>query len=320
MCRASKVWVVIGGFLVLLGLVLFTVVMTANRWDFTRLSTSQFETNTYTVDRAFHSIAVDTDTADIRVLPSEDRSCQVVCYEWGTAVHRVEVLDSILTITQTDDREWYDYIGINIGEPTVTVYLPEGEYTALSVRESTGDVEISRNFSFSHMEITAVTGDVYNAASSSGEVKIKTDTGDIRVEAIEVGTLELSVSTGQITAASVYCAGELKLQVSTGEAELTDVECGSLASAGSTGDIFLQNVIASETLSVERSTGDIRLEGCDAAELLLKTSTGDVTGTLLTEKVFTAATSVGDVEVPETLHGGKCEITTDTGDIRIGIG
>ena len=38
------------------------------------------------------------------------------------------------------------------------------------------------------------------------------------------------------------------------------------------------------------------------------------------EKIFIAKASIGDVSVPETTAGGKCKITTDTGDIRISIG
>ena len=61
------------------------------------------------------------------------------------------------------------------------------------------------------------------------------------------------------------------------------------------------------------------MDACDAAEIVVKTDTGDVTGTLLTEKVFMVKTDTGDVDVPRSVTGGACEITTDTGDIRVGI-
>ena len=68
-------------------------------------------------------------------------------------------------------------------------------------------------------------------------------------------------------------------------------------------------------ISAERSTGNVNFENSDAAGICVKTSTGDVTGTLLTEKVFTAETSAGSISVPDTKTGGKCEITTSTGNI-----
>ena len=320
MRRASKIWLIVGFFLVIVGLGLFTAAMMANRWDFSRLSTTEFETNIHEIRENVHSIAMDTDTAGVRVVPSEDGMCKVVCRASTKDRHTIKVEEGMLTVTQTDDREWYDYIGIHLGETMITVYLPEGEYTALVIRGSTGNVEIPRGFHFSRMEIIASTGDVENAASAAGEMKIKTSTGDIHVESVTAGTLDLSVSTGKITAESIDCEGEFMLHVSTGKADLIDVMCGSLISVGSTGDISMRDVNVEASLSVERSTGNIRLDMCDAAELSLKTSTGDVSGTLLSEKVFITRTSTGDVEVPETMHGGKCEITTNTGDIQIRIG
>lgn len=320
MRRVSKVWLIIGIFLVMIGFGLFAAAMTANRWDFTRLSTAEYVTNVHQIGEAFHSISMESDTADIRFVPSEDGECKVVCQEFAKEEHTVAVADGILTVNVTDGRAWYDYIGINIGETRITIYLPAGEYTALLIHESTGDVEIPRDFSFSRLEIVASTGDIDNAASASGEMKIKTGTGDIHVESVTAGKLELSVSTGEITAASVICEGELKIHVSTGKTDLIDVKCGSISSTGSTGDISMRDLIADGSLSVQRSTGDIRLDRCDAAELLIKTSTGDVTGSLLSEKVFITKTSTGDVDVPQTLSGGKCDITTDTGDIRIKMG
>jgi DUF4097 and DUF4098 domain-containing protein YvlB len=78
-------------------------------------------------------------------------------------------------------------------------------------------------------------------------------------------------------------------------------------------------VIASGAFVIKRTTGDVTFEGCDAAELLVATDTGDVEGTLLTEKIFFVETDTGRREYPKTTTGGKCEITTDTGDIKISI-
>ena len=100
---------------------------------------------------------------------------------------------------------------------------------------------------------------------------------------------------------------------------MADVSCQSLTSSGNTGDLILRRVIASGDFSIERSTGDVSFDACDAATLSVTTDTGNVTGTLLTDKIFIASTDTGRVSVPKTSLGGKCEITTDTGDIKIEI-
>ena len=95
--------------------------------------------------------------------------------------------------------------------------------------------------------------------------------------------------------------------------------CKNVVSNGNTGAISLKNVIAAEKFSIERSTGDVKFDGCDAAEIFVKTDTGDVTGSLLSNKIFVVEADTGSVDVPKTATGGKCEITTDTGDINISI-
>jgi DUF4097 and DUF4098 domain-containing protein YvlB len=83
--------------------------------------------------------------------------------------------------------------------------------------------------------------------------------------------------------------------------------------------MILENVIATEKISVERTTGDVKFAFCDAGEIFVKTDTGDVTGSLLTDKVFITETDTGKIHVPKLTTGGRCEISTDTGDIKISI-
>ena len=127
------------------------------------------------------------------------------------------------------------------------------------------------------------------------------------------------VTTGMIKATTVTCATDLCVKVNTGDAHLTDVSCKNLISEGNTGDLFLENAIAQEAFSIERSTGDVVFEDCDASELTVKLSTGNVTGTLLTQKNFVASSGTGRISVPHTFTGGKCEITTSTGNILIDV-
>lgn len=79
------------------------------------------------------------------------------------------------------------------------------------------------------------------------------------------------------------------------------------------------DVVASSNFNIERSTGDVTFTRCDASEITFLTDTGDVRGTLLSNKIFIYDTDTGDVELPESTTGGKCKITTDTGDIVISI-
>ena len=53
--------------------------------------------------------------------------------------------------------------------------------------------------------------------------------------------------------------------------------------------------------------------------MYVTTSTGEVTGSLRSEKVFITRSDTGRQDVPKSVTGGRCEITTDTGDIEITV-
>ena len=298
---------------------MFAAVMSEYKWDFSKLSTGKYETNTYEISEEFSNLSMNTDTADIIFALSDDGKCRVECYEEEKAKHSVAVQENTLVMKMIDEKSWYDYIGINFGSPKITVYLPKAEYASLFIKESTGDIEIPKNFKFEGVDISLSTGDVNFFASASKLIIIKTSTGNICVENTSAGTLDLSASTGRITVSNVICGGDANINVSTGRTNLNNIECKNLTSSGDTGNISLNNVIAAEKFSIKRNTGDVRFDGSDAAEILVETDTGDVTGTFLSEKIFFVETDTGSVDVPESINGGRCEITTDTGDIELDI-
>lgn len=338
MSKAAIIWLSIAASLVFVGSIIFVGVMTTFGWDFMKLSTNQYDTVDYEINEEFSNISIDVDTTDVKFVSSGDGKCSVECYETEKMRHSVKVVDGVLKIENNDTRKWYEFIGINSGSPKITVSLPAGEYGALSVKSHTGDVEISREFNFESIDILENTGDVASFASVSGGIKIATDTGRVCVENASAASLMIETSTGSVKLSDVTCEGDIEVVVSTGKASLSRVSCKSLISKGSTGDLELNGVVASERFSIERSTGDVELkasraetllietntgdvelEGSDASEIFIKTDTGDVEGTLLTEKVFITKTDTGRVRVPNSITGGRCEITTDTGDIEISI-
>lgn len=261
MRKITKVWLITAGSLVLIGLILFAVAMSALKWDFTKLSASEYETNITEINETFNNISVLTETADVVFALSDDEICKVECYEDEKSKHTVSVENDTLIVKINNQKSWYDYIGFSPNLQKITVYLP-------------------KDYSF-------------------GNVDISLSTGDVNMQNTSVGTLNLSVTTG--------------------DAYLTDIVCENLISSGSSGDITLNNVLSAGKISVERSTGDVKFNDSDAAKIYVKTNTGDVTGNLLSSKVFVTDTNIGSVDVPKTDDGGKCEIITSTGDIKINV-
>ena len=319
MKRATKIWIAAATLSILIGGLIFVGAMHLNQWDFTKLSTGKFVTSTHRITESFNQIDIEADTAVIDLLPSQNGECTVICYERENEVHSAEVTDGVLTIRQNDTRKWYERIGINLDSPKITVYIPSGEYGKLSIETDTGSVSIPSDLSFAEIDVSADTGSVSCRASVNNALSIESDTGNIKVEGITAGSISLSVDTGMITATDVVCESDVLINVSTGRVKLERLSCRNLTSEGSTGDISLKGVIAEGKLTVTRSTGDVSFDGSDAGEIFVETGTGNVTGTLLTDKIFLAEADTGRVRVPSTATGGRCEITTDTGNIIIEI-
>lgn len=280
MSQKTKTWLFIGIILIIAGSLLFSFVMQNLSWNFKALSTVKYEQVISEMPATFKEVSVCADTADVTILPHDKDVCRVEIYEDTRERFVVETHGDRLVVSPQETKKWYNNFDINFETSSFTIYLPLGEYNKLNVNLSTGDVKVSDNLKFQNINITTSTGDIY-------------------LENLSASSLNLTVSTGKVT--------------------LSDIKCKNLVSNGSTGKLIMEKVIVTEKMAVTRSTGQLHFESCDAAEIVIKTDTGDVSGSLLSDKVFTAKTDTGRISVPKTTTGGKCEITTDTGDIDITI-
>ncbi len=247
-------------------------------FDVTAIGTRRYQTESITVTEEFTALSIDVSTAQVTLAPAADGVCRIEwCHEEKVAVTAC-VRDGVLTLCERDERRWYEHIGISFGDrEAVTVYLPARAYRALSVTVDTGDVMIPQQVEFEDITVHTATGDVACEARLARAVSLTTSTGDVTVTGLQSERLTVSVNTGDVL--------------------LTDVVAGKL--------------------SVTTDTGDVRLQNSDGDTVCIQTATGDVSGTLRTEKVFIVDTATGDVRVPQSDRGGRCEITTSTGDVTL---
>ena len=316
--KQTKCWLIIAAALVVAGSTLGGVTMAMLHGDFTKLANDTLETHTTVIGADYTAICVDTNTADVTLAAASDGQTTVVCHEFSRQPHSVTVENGTLHITCNDNRRWYQYIGIQISTPSVTVYLPQPEYDALTVTGSTGDVTIGEKLLFGSITASVSTGDVTNLAGAREVVNIRTTTGAIAVRDTAMHSLALSVGTGSVTVENVACTGDVLVNVNTGKATLSALTCNSFSSDGGTGDLTLTNTVAA-AMTITRNTGDVTFDNCDAAEIGVKTNTGNVRGTLRSTKRFVVNTRTGNVSVPPSAGTGLCDIATTTGDVRLAL-
>lgn len=320
MKKSTKIWLIVATALTVLGIIISASALALAGFDYRILSQYKCKTTTFEIDEDFDNISIKADTADITFLPSENEKTKVVIYEREDYAPSASVDGSTLKISNHGELRWYQYIStFDFSDRKITVYLPRTSYGSLTVDSTTGDVTIPKTFSFGSLNIELSTGNVKCCASIEKSLKINTSTGNITLNDLSAGSLDLTVDTGDITASNVTVENSIKIKVSTGKTELSGVTAKTLSTSGSTGDVSLKNVVLSGRLFIERSTGNVKFDRSDAAEIRIITDTGDISGSLRSPKIFFVDTDTGDIDVPKTTTGGKCEITTDTGDVKITI-
>lgn len=317
MNKAKKVWLIAAACLVTAGLLAFGGAMVALGMEFAGLSTVDYVTNTYKLQGDFENINITAAEADVVLVWANDGVCRVVSKEWEKVTYSASMNNRTLNVEVHDSRAWYDYIGIFLEEPTVTVYLPRNSYDTCRITASTGDVSVPRNLSFRDLEIVASTGEV-DCLGGADNLNVQSRTGDIFVKECESKELRVTAGTGDVEICETKL-GTAWVETTTGDIDLTQITASNCDTKSSTGEVCLENVTALGDLHVETGTGDIELKQCDAGDLELRTSTGDVTASLLSPKLFTAKSSTGRIRVPASAPGEECRITTETGDISVTI-
>ena len=319
MKKSTKISLIVASGLVGVGIIIFTAAMFVCGWNFSKLSTTSYVDNTYEINETFDKIFIDTDMTDITFELSDNNTCSVICHEAENAKHSASVQNGALTVKTVDERKWYEHIGINLDMPKMTVYLPNNKYTSLFVETDVGNVFIPSDFSFGELEIKGDTAYVDCYSSVLGAMNIRTDAGDIKITKASADNITLSTSTGNVTLTSLEVKNDMEIVTDTGIIGFSDVSCSKLGVTSDTGEVSFLSGCNAGTLSLETDTGNILFEGFDAEEIVVKTDTGDVRGSFLTDKVFITKTDCGEVDVPESINGGMCKVTTDSGDIILSV-
>ena len=317
MKKTTKIWLIVAASLFVAGSMLFVGVMSMLKWNFLKLSNVKYETVTYNIENDFSNIYIFSNTDNISIKKSENGKCYVECEESKNIKYSVLITDDTLEIKLTDTRKWYDYIGIFNGTQNLTVYLPEGEYKNLNITNDTGINKISAEFKFENIDVKSSTGFIKCYASATENIKLHASTGNIHVSNVTANNVDIKVSTGDIALSNISATGNIHIKVSTGDIILENISCNNFKSEGSTGYLNGNNITAKGKLEIERSTGNIKINYLSADEVDIDTDTGKVVLSLTKEMVVYAESDTGEIDVPKITQGGKCEIETDTGDIKV---
>lgn len=340
--KAKYVALIVAGVMILGGVVLGGAAIAHSNFNFVGMSeeSSDMELKTYEFNEKIANIRVDD--ADIRIVPSKGEKIAVEARETKKFSYIVEADGDTLSIKSKDDRKWIDYIGFFKLWPSVTVYLPKGEYGKLEIDNDVDGILIKDGFSFESAELVSTTGSImYGGSDVKGEFRIQSSTGSVNAFGFKSGDINIKASSGSIKINDIE-AKDVKLEATSGSIKATDVKGANMivkASSGSlhleditaadlsledksgsihvdrasltnvyasstSGSVHLNSVIAQNVINADATSGSVNLKGCDGKDIALKTTSGSVNAKLLTNKEIVYATSnSGGVHLPTGDNG-----------------
>jgi len=291
-------------------------------FDFKRFNNFKYVSSTYDITDKFENIYISTDSPDVNLIKSKDNKCKVVCKETDKIYHNISVKNNTLTIEKYDNSlEWFDniHIGFYWENTQIDVYLPENEYKALEISASSGNINVSNAFSFNHADITISSGDVNFMGEVRNDLSVSASSGDILVTGVKANNVNASVSSGDIRFVDSLVYNRITASATSGDITMKNSDADFLWLETTSGDTELLDCKTEYDMHIECTSGEIELNRCDAENFELLSTSGDITGTLLSDKIFFADTNSGNIDVPDSLSGGRCEVRTTSGDIEFRI-
>lgn len=309
----TKKAIISGVVLIVLGAIISIVALISVEFDFNRLYPTA-EYDSLIIKESFKNISIESDQSNIIIKPSEDDSCKIT-YDQRTNISET-VQNDTLIIKNTCSRKWYDYIGF-VCSAQLTIYISQHDYDLLAANSQSGDIHVSSGITLKEIQLNSASGNINCASSALSHIDITTESGDIHANNIDTDNISVRSTSGNIKLSSVDCIQDIKIDTASGDISGTDFTCANLSAASVSGKIDFLNLTASNNINIQSTSGDILLKDSDAYELQLKTASGNISGSLLSDKIFNANSSSGDIKLPPSVQGGSCIINTSSGDINI---
>ena len=271
------------------------------------------DTLRFSITDTFRGLKVEAVAGDVRLLPSSEDRCVVVCSDTSGFSYTAVVEEDMLVIQEKGESSFSKENG------EILVYLPQPRYDSLNITTESGSVDVTMDFAFGDVNIRTVAGETAYRGTADGSMSLESESGRILITGVSPNEAQIKTESGSIIAQSVLVGEDLNIQTVTGDLTLAYVKCKNATVTVANGQSMLEQVLALEHIQLTGQTGNVVLTDCDAATLEIKTTAGNVTGTLLTDKRFHTDTETGEVTVPDTT-GGVCHVITESGNIHLQIG
>lgn len=321
MKKGTKIAVIVALAVVAAGIMISVAAMALLNFNFGRMNTVMYDTKTHYIEDDFSNISVIGAECDVRLIPTDDNKCKVICTdgEDDKIFHSVSVSQNTLKIERHDNRKWFEHFGIYFGSMNVEIYLPKSEYENLEIKTASGRIDVSDTFTFDKATADSASGDINVCSQVKSEIFAKSVSGKVNVENACPNNLSAGTTSGSVEVKNVTANGDFKANTVSGRVTLDNIKCKNLRANTTSGRIELISAIADGRMSLGSTSGRVSFDGCDADSIDVKTVSGRVEGSLLSDKIFNTETTSGSVNVPRSAAGGDCYVKTVSGSIDLRV-
>ncbi|MCD8309281.1 MAG: DUF4097 domain-containing protein [Clostridia bacterium] len=194
-------------------------------------SAEEYAAATFTADEAVTAVSVDVADRKVVFAESADGSVCVDYYYNGKENYSIAVDGGVLSITQANTKNWYDFFGTG-GERSqrlITVYLPSDCLESVYVSTTNFDIILSQT-------------------TVSGNCTLYSNGGSVNMEKLSADSVSLSAKNGSVTGSIVGAYEDyiLDISIKKGDSNLSSKSTGEklLKVDVNNGDINLQFVKA----------------------------------------------------------------------------
>ncbi len=319
--KTKKILIIISLTLIIIGMLISLITFKLSDFSIDDFYSLTYVTNEYNELGDFENIKIDSNFNVHIMTSNEIFSPKIVCDESEELYNEVFVDSNNLIIKQKDKRKTpFDFIGIYGKEIKIDIYLPiYSEYKNINVNSTSGNITVTRNLTFTKADIKTSSGTVTFNAYVKNDIDINTLSGSIYMTDTKAQNIDVSATSSEILLSDITAYERLDAQSVSGDIVTNNCKSSYSHISTTSGDIELINYIVENDVGFETTSGDIELDDCDAKNLDISTTSGDVSGTLISEKIFSTSTTSGDINIPQSIEGGMCKVETTSGDINIDI-
>ena len=189
---------IVSAILLLAGFLVCGISFAALGFDPLKLRTTNYTLFSEEIGDSFKDIMIRGDAESITIKTSEDKTCSVDCFADGKDKYSIRVEDGTLIVERTSSQLWFEFAGVLMERPSITVSLPAGTYGNVTAETDHGGIRVA-GLKAGELTLKTDNGRIdLSETTASGSCDLKTDNGGIRFSGLDAETINIRTEHGDV--------------------------------------------------------------------------------------------------------------------------